>query len=277
MSRPRSDRDYYAVLGVEPGAPEDEIRRAYRRQALRWHPDRNAGDPAAAERFKEISEAYAVLIDPAKRHAWDAARRTGAGDDFQATRDRDDLFRDLFADPRASAIFDELAAELQRMGFRVDRRDFRKTLFGGRTVVTGHLVIVGPFGPVTALLRLARAVARSAVRARTDAALAAGQPPGWLGRLATAVGRRILGRYDGSDSPAEADIEVPLSLGEEEAARGVRKRVTLRRGGGDEDVLVMVPPGVRTGTRLRLRGKGRPISGGTVGDAYLIVEVIPGR
>ncbi|MGH7391414.1 MAG: DnaJ domain-containing protein [Candidatus Rokuibacteriota bacterium] len=276
MARPRSDRDYYAVLGVEPSAPEDEIRRVYRRQALRWHPDRNAGDPAAAERFKEISEAYAVLIDPAKRHAWDAARRAGAPDGFRPTRD--DLFRDLFADPRASAIFDELAAELQRMGLRVNRRDFRETLFGGRAIVTGRIVIVGPFGPATALLRVARAVARGALRARTDAAVATGRPAGWLGRLVAAAGRRILGAPDESRLPGETDIEVPLSLSEEEAARGVRKRVTLPGGGGDEgDVLVTVPPGVRTGTRLRLRGKGRPVPGGAAGDAYLVVEVTAGR
>src|SRR5262245_9087838 len=190
MSRhPRADRDYYGLLGIEPGASEEEIRRAYRRQALRWHPDRNAGDPAAAERFKEISEAYAVLIDPVKRQAWDAARRTGAAGDFGVTRD--DLFRDLFADPGASAIFDELAAELQRMGLRVDRRDFHETRFGGRAVVHGRIVIVGSFHPVTAFFRLARAVARGALRARMEAPEPA-RPAGLFGRLVAAASRRLL-------------------------------------------------------------------------------------
>ncbi len=270
MAHPRSDRDYYALLGVEPAASEDEIRRAYRRQALRWHPDRNAGDPQAAERFKQISEAYAVLIDPAKRRAWDAARRSGVAGDFQTTRD--DLFRDLFADPGASAIFDELAAELQRMGFRVDRRDFHQTLFGGRAVFSGRVVILGPLSPATAFFRLARAVARGAVRARTQAAEPVSRPRGLLGRLAAAAGRRLLGLALGP-SHGDGDIEVPLRLGKEEAMRGVRKRVTLRRGDADEEIIVTVPAGVRAGTRLRLRGKGRTAPGGRGGDAYLIVEV----
>src|ERR671937_638904 len=116
----RYDRDYYRILGVHLEATEDEIRRAYRRLALRWHPDRNPGDARAEERFKEISEAYAVLMDPAKRQAWEAARQWGrAGEVFQS---REDVFRDLFNDPRASAVFDELARELERRGLRVSRQ-----------------------------------------------------------------------------------------------------------------------------------------------------------
>ena len=98
MGRPRSDRDYYAVLGVSPEATEDEIRKAYRRLALRWHPDRNPGRSEAAERFKEISEAYAVLTSRRRRAEYDTARRAGSGAGFHASRE--ELFRDLFADPR---------------------------------------------------------------------------------------------------------------------------------------------------------------------------------
>jgi len=268
MARPRADRDFYAVLGVEPGATEEEIRRAYRRQALRWHPDRNAGDPAAAERFKAISEAYAVLIDPARRSAWDAARRAGTGADFGPARE--DLFRDLFADARASAIFDELAAELARMGLRVDRRDFRETLIGGRAVVSGRIVIVSPFGAAGTLLRLVRAAARGALRAG-EAAQPLPARQGLLGRLASAAVRRLLGPE--RPAPGADDVEVALPLDEAEAARGVRRRVVLRHGERDEEVLVTVPAGVRTGTRLRLRGKGRPGGSGRRGDAYLVVLV----
>ena len=69
--RARSDRDYYEVLGVHPEATEDELRRAYRQLALRWHPDRNPGSADAAERFKEISEAYAVLTNRGRRRQYD--------------------------------------------------------------------------------------------------------------------------------------------------------------------------------------------------------------
>src|SRR5262249_30789680 len=120
--RARFDKDYYRTIGLHPEATDDEIRRAYRRLALEWHPDRRPRDATAAERFKEISEAYAVLIDPARRRDYDAARRAGAPGAFRANRD--DLFRDLFANARASAIFEELAREFERIGMRVDRQYF---------------------------------------------------------------------------------------------------------------------------------------------------------
>src|SRR5262249_31576976 len=143
MARARGDVDYYAVLGVAPGASDDEIRRTYRRLALQWHPDRNRGDARAEERFKEISEAYAVLMDPAKRRAWEAAQQGGFTAGFPHSRE--DVFRDLFNDPRASAVFEELTRELERLGLRVKRQDFERTLFGGRVIVTGGVFTVSPW------------------------------------------------------------------------------------------------------------------------------------
>src|SRR4051812_49580502 len=63
--------DYYKVLGVDKKAGQEEIKKAYRKLARRYHPDRNPGDPKAEERFKEISEAYDVLSDPDKRKKYD--------------------------------------------------------------------------------------------------------------------------------------------------------------------------------------------------------------
>ena len=64
-------RDYYEVLGVSKNASEDDIKRAYRRRAIKFHPDKNPDDPDAEARFKEAAEAYDVLSDPEKRRRYD--------------------------------------------------------------------------------------------------------------------------------------------------------------------------------------------------------------
>ncbi len=66
-----ADQDYYELLGVSKTASADDIKKAYRRLAMKYHPDRNPGDKAAEEKFKEIGEAYAVLSDEQKRAAYD--------------------------------------------------------------------------------------------------------------------------------------------------------------------------------------------------------------
>ena len=71
-------KDFYQILGVSSKANPDEIKKAYRKLAKQHHPDANAGNPKAAERFKEIGEAYAVLSDPDKRKQYDQMRRMGS-------------------------------------------------------------------------------------------------------------------------------------------------------------------------------------------------------
>ncbi len=66
---------YWSLLGVTSASDPEQVKRAFRREAMRWHPDRNRNDPVAEERFKWINEAYSVLSDPARRLAWEAAGR----------------------------------------------------------------------------------------------------------------------------------------------------------------------------------------------------------
>jgi len=102
--RATTDKDYYKILDVEPEAAAEEIRKAYRRLAFQCHPDRNPGNPQAADKFKEVSEAYAVLIDPAKRREYDLSRKEGSAYPFHYNQE--DIFRDLFTNPMASSVFE---------------------------------------------------------------------------------------------------------------------------------------------------------------------------
>ena len=98
-------RDYYEVLGVEKTASEDEIKKAYRKIAIKYHPDRNPGDKEAEEKFKEAAEAYNVLHDPKTRQQYDqfgfAGPGAGGGFDFSgfggASMNMDDIFS-MFGD-----------------------------------------------------------------------------------------------------------------------------------------------------------------------------------
>src|SRR5438045_5177524 len=98
---PTTKRDYYEVLGVARGAPEDEIKRAYRKLAVKFHPDKNPDDPHSEEKFKELGEAYDVLIDRDKRAAYDrfghaAFAAGGAGFGGGGFHDPFDIFREVF-------------------------------------------------------------------------------------------------------------------------------------------------------------------------------------
>ena len=99
-----SKADYYEVLGVSRDCKDQELKSAYRKQALKYHPDRNPGDHAAEEKFKEASEAYQVLSDADKRAAYDRFGHAGlgaqgfGGSPFAGGVDLGDIFGDLFGE-----------------------------------------------------------------------------------------------------------------------------------------------------------------------------------
>ena len=122
-------RDYYEVLGVSRGADEEEIKKAYRKLAVKFHPDKNPGDKAAEEKFKEIGEAYEALSDPQKRAAYDqyghaafdprmrAGRGAGFHDPFEIFREAfggtGSIFDDLFGGGRADPTGPQRGADLR--------------------------------------------------------------------------------------------------------------------------------------------------------------------
>jgi curved DNA-binding protein CbpA len=296
--RPDPEKEYYAILGLKEDASPEEIRKAYRKLALHYHPDRNHGDAGAEERFKAISEAYAVLLDPEKRRLYDLSRQAGAGvgtgagatTGFRAEpgaySSQEDILRDLLYNRDAAAIFEELTREFQRMGFRFDDSFVRHVFFGGRGFVFGGVFFGGPFrwgrraegeqfggfrrriepwGP----WREARRVAETGGKASPEGLFAR------LGRsfreVLSGIGRVAqLALGTGGEG---ADLTRDLPITPEEARSGTRKHIRLARGTEIEEVVVTVPSGVRPGTRLRLRGKGLVGQAGVPGDLYLRIHI----
>ena len=92
-------RDYYEVLGVNRDASEDDLKKAYRRLAMKWHPDRNPDNPKAEEHFKEAKEAYEVLCEPQKRAAYDQFGHAGVSQQAgPGGAGFGDIFSDIFSD-----------------------------------------------------------------------------------------------------------------------------------------------------------------------------------
>ena len=121
-------RDYYDVLGVDRGASEGDLKKAYRRLAMKFHPDRNSDDPQAEEKFKEATEAYEILTDQEKREAYDRFGHAGVdpnqGGGFGGQGNFGDIFGDVFGDIFGGGrggrplLLGRVAAVLLREGLR---------------------------------------------------------------------------------------------------------------------------------------------------------------
>ena len=125
-------KDYYNILGVEKGASKDDIKKNYRKLAMQYHPDKNPGNKEAEEKFKEISEAYAVLSAPEKREMYDQFGHAGIeGSGFRGFRTTEDIFSsDIFAD--FHSIFESFFGETNRsIDLRYDLRISLKEAYTG--------------------------------------------------------------------------------------------------------------------------------------------------
>ncbi len=265
-------RDPYEVLGLESRADAIAIRHAFRDLAKRLHPDLNPGNPAAAQAFQELTQAYALLIDPLARARWDAGdrggwtaendfpfrRSGGAWERFEATPGAaGDIFADFFTDESP----DGLRARQPRRGEDLTYRLSVAFL----TAATGG---------------------RQRVRLAEDRELDVTIPPGVeSGQVLRLVGQGLPGSHGGTAGDALVEIELephgrfrragadlhldlPVSLGE--AVNGGTVSVPTVTG----PVAMRVPPGSNSGTVLRLKGRGLPDQQGGQGDQYVHLTVL---
>ncbi len=248
-------RDYYEVLGIERSAGADEIKKAYRKLALQYHPDRNQGDKAAEEKFKEAAEAYEVLSDAEKRQLYDRFGHEGLQQSgFSGFRDFDDIFSS-FGD-----IFEEFFGFGQRRGRRqrVNRGsdlrydltiDFMDAAFGKESDVE---------------------IPRHEL---CDECSGTGSKDGSQPGVCYTCGGR--GQVTRSQGFFSISTTCPTCQGSGTVitdpcpgCRGVGRVLKTKK------LALKIPAGVETGSRLRLQGEGEPAPpGGVPGDLYVFIEV----
>ena len=273
-----AQRDYYEVLGVKKGASMDELKRAYRKLAVKYHPDKNPGDKQAEERFKEINEAYAVLSDPKKKEQFDQFgssnfhQRFSQEDIFRGFN-VDDMFRDqgFGTDDIFSRIFGD-AVRRQRGG-------------GGRMAAKGEdfsMEVQVTFRDAYDGAEKRIAFMRDGVREELSVKIPAGIESGaklrvagrgGAGRMGGPAGDLFLTVIAGADPLFQregADIVLTHEVRFSEAALGGAIEVPTMAG----HKRIKIPAGIQPGTKVRLKGLGFPLVGQQGrGDMYVRIAV----
>ncbi len=280
-------KDYYAVMGVERNATQDDIKRAYRKLARKYHPDVSK-EPDAEKRFKEIGEAYEVLKDPEKRAAYDQlGANWRAGQDFRPPPDWDGGFAHRGGAEHMDAgefsdFFESLFGRAGRArggrgeGVHLRGQDSHAQVFidledayhGATRTLTLRQPEIDAQGHVVLRERTLQVRIPKGVRAGQQIRLAGQGGPGIgqgeAGDLYLEIGfnPHDLYRVEGRD------VYLDLPLAPWEAALGTEVQVPVPDGA----VAVKIPPNSAAGRRLRLKGRGIP--GATPGDFYVIVQIV---
>jgi curved DNA-binding protein len=302
-------QDYYETLGVPRGATQDEIQRAFRKLARKYHPDVDKS-PGAEERFKQINEANEVLGDPEKRKRYDAlganwragqefqpppgfdfsqfAGMGGSGGSFNFSTaggggfDFSDFFGAIFGDQ-----FSQTSARTARRPRSSSGRRSAHSSMGERSTepLTLDLTLTELFSgrPKSITLDFVPGDSHGPQhreRKQFEVRIPAGSKDGSVVRLKGQgpSGEDILIRLRLVVPPGvtikEYDLVVPLRIAPWEAVLGTRAELPLPDGG---TVKLQVPAGARTGQRLRLKGRGLPKSASERGDLYAELSVVTPR
>jgi molecular chaperone DnaJ len=255
-----SKADYYEVLGVSREASDQELKSAYRKQALKHHPDRNPGDHAAEEKFKEASEAYQVLSDADKRAAYDRYGHAGVGNGgpggfgggFSGAVDLGDIFGDLFGEMFSMGGQQQQRAGRQRRGedLRYDLAiNFEDAIFGTETEVRIRRLEV---------CDTCKGSGSSSGRGPSTCPQCQGR-----GQIRYQQGFFSVARTCSACGGAGTIVTDPCGTCRGETR--VTKEIKLK---------VKVPPGVEENTRIRYGGEGDAgRAGGPSGDLYIVLSI----
>ena len=279
-------KDYYAVLGVEKTASTEAIKKAYRKLAIKYHPDKNPGDKAAEERFKEITEAYAVLSDADKRRQYDQFGEAGfhqrfSQEDIFRNVDINDIFREfgIGGDDLFSQLFGGRGGGFRGGAFHGGRArpvrgqdlllrlaiPFRQAILGGERQI--DLDRYGHGEPIK--VRIPPGV-EDGTALRVPGAGEAGDRGSVPGDLYVVihVQEHAFSQRDGNDLYCEIPLNFPtLALG------GKIQVPTL-----DGEETLAVPEGTQSGATFTLRAKGLPdVSGRGRGNLVVTVTAVTPR
>jgi molecular chaperone DnaJ len=269
-----AEENYYTLLGVEKGATEEELKKAYRKKAVQFHPDKNPGNKEAEDMFKKVSEAYEVLKDPQKRAAYDQyghrafTQQGGAGPrgpggmgGAGGFHDPFDIFREVFGQQGGGGggggIFDQMFGGGGGGGSERDGSDLRYDL-----EITLEEAAKGIEKEIT--------FRRLHACERCDGS---GAEPG--SKKVTCPTCRGAGQIRRSGGIITFAQTCPTCGG---SGQKIEKPCTSCRGEGrapkTAKVNVRIPPGVDTGTRLRSSGNGEAgLAGGQNGDLYIVLNI----